>query len=236
MRDLKRTVLVTGAGSGIGRAVAKKLLREGCRVIGTSRDAGRFQRDDPGFIPFTLDLSDLDQVAEAVAELNRSHPEIDSAVLCAGYGRFGSLEEFSYSQIQDLITVNFTAQVFLVRGLVPPLKKKKRGDVVFIGSEAALKGSRKGALYCAGKFALRGFSQALREECARSHVRVALVNPGMVKTEFFDGLNFEPGSDESNFLLPEDVAETVFHILSSRGNVVFDEINLNPLNRVVSFK
>jgi NADP-dependent 3-hydroxy acid dehydrogenase YdfG len=125
---------------------------------------------------------------------------------------------------------------YLTKALLPSLKRKAKADLIYIGSEAALKGSRKGAIYCASKFALRGFSQALREECAKSNVRVCLINPGMVKTEFFDQLAFEPGEDASNYLLPEDVAEAVSYVLGSNEQMVVDEINLNPLNRVVRFK
>ena len=168
--------------------------------------------------------------------LEQRFPELDAVVFCAGRGQFGSVEEFSYAQIEDLMTLNFTSQAFLVRALMPALKRKKHSDLIFIGSEAALKGSRKGALYCASKFALRGFTQALREECGKSNVRICLINPGMVKTEFFDDLAFEPGDDVSNFIEPDDVAEAVSYVLNSRTQIVIDEINLSPLNKVVKFK
>ena len=67
-------------------------------------------------------------------------------------------------------------------------------------------------------------------------MRVCLINPGMVKTPFFDHLSFEPGDDDSNFILPEDVAEAVCYALNSRAQIVIDEINLSPLNKVVKFK
>ena len=139
-------------------------------------------------------------------------------------------------QIEALINLNFTSQVFLSKALLPNLKRKANSDLIYIGSEAALKGSRKGAIYCASKFALRGFTQALREESANSHVRVCLINPGMVKTNFFNDLNFEPGDHESQAILPEDVAATVAYVLSSRAQIVIDEINLSPLNKVIKFK
>jgi NADP-dependent 3-hydroxy acid dehydrogenase YdfG len=125
---------------------------------------------------------------------------------------------------------------FVTRALLPAMKRKPRSDLIYIGSEAALKGSRKGAVYCASKFALRGFTQALREECSKSNVRVCLINPGMVRTAFFDTLAFAPGDDVSNALAPEDVAQTVLYVLGSSANMTVDEINLNPLNKVVKFK
>ena len=112
----------------------------------------------------------------------------------------------------------------------------KLADLIFIGSEAALVGSRKGSIYCASKFALRGFSQALRDECAKSSVRVSLINPGMVKTDFFQTLTFKPGEHESQHLLAEDVADAVSYIINARKGIIIDEINLNPANNVIQFK
>ncbi|MGZ8226679.1 MAG: SDR family oxidoreductase [Methylococcaceae bacterium] len=236
MHTLKRTVLVTGASSGIGRAIAINLLQQGHHVIGVSRDCQKFTRPMDSFSPVQLDLNRLNELPQQLRELEQRFPDISAVVFSAGKGLFGSIEQFSYAQIEDLMTVNFTSQVFLTRALLPALKRKAHSDLIFIGSEAALKGSRKGAVYCASKFALRGFTQALREECSKSNVRVCLINPGMVKTAFFDELSFEPGDDESNWILPEDVAEAVSYVLNSRNRIVIDEINLNPLNRVVKFK
>ena len=90
-------------------------------------------------------------------------------------------------------------------------------------------------MYCAAKFALRGFAQALRAECARSGIRVTLVNPGMVQTPFFDALDFRPGESPDCYILPEDVARTVAHVLAARPGTVFDEIDLSPQKRVIEF-
>ena len=236
MCNVARTVLVTGASSGIGQAIASKLLVLGHNVIGLSRSRGKIAEQVKNFTSVNIDLSELKQLPEKIRELEKQFPEIDAVIFCAGMGRFSSLEEFSFDQIQQLIDLNFTSQAFLTRALLPRLKKKEIADLVFIGSEAALKGSRKGSIYCASKFALRGFSQALREECAKNTVRVSLINPGMVKSPFFNDLKFEPGSDDRNFLLPEDVAEAVSFILTRRPGIVIDEINLNPANKVINFK
>lgn len=236
MHAVSRTILVTGASSGIGRAIARALLRQGHQVIGVSRDSNKFRTDVKGFTAVQMDLADLETLPKQLQALAKSFPCINAVIFCAGRGQFGSVEEFSYQQINELMALNFTSQAYLTRALLPSLKRQPYGDLIYIGSEAALKGSRKGAVYCASKFALRGFTQALREECGKSHVRVCLINPGMVMTEFFNDLAFSPGDDVSNFLLPEDVAEAVLYVLASRGQIVIDEINLNPLNKVVKFK
>ena len=236
MHTLKRTVLVTGASSGIGRAIAQNLLQLGHAVVGVSRDCQKFTRQMENFSPVQLDLSQLSELPKKICQLQQRFPNIDAVVFSAGLGQFGSVEEFSYSQIEALMTLNFTSQVFLTKALLPALKRKASSDLIYIGSEAALKGSRKGAVYCASKFAVRGFTQALREECGKSNVRVCLINPGMVKTAFFEHLAFEPGDHDSNAILPEDVAAAVSYVLGSREQIVIDEINMSPLNKVVKFK
>lgn len=232
MHTLKRTILVTGASSGIGRAIAERLLTHGLTVIGMSRDCRRYSRSHPGFSCVELDLAKLADIPPVAKRLQQDFPDLDAVVFAAGYGQFGSLEQFSFDQIEKLMTVNFTAQAFLTRALLPKLKQKPHGNLIYIGSEAALKGSRNGSIYCASKFALRGFTQALRDECGKSSVRVSLVNPGMVDTAFFDSLSFAPGLA----LLADDVADAVSYILQAGSHCVIDEINLNPPNKVIEFK
>ncbi|GFO71882.1 3-hydroxy acid dehydrogenase/malonic semialdehyde reductase [Bathymodiolus japonicus methanotrophic gill symbiont] len=236
MQPVKRTILVTGASSGIGRSCAVTLLNQGHDVIGLSRNCKQFIHAHPRFTSVECDLSDLTALADNIKRISKQYPAINSIIFSAGKGQFSSLEEFSYSQIQELMNLNFISQSFLARGFLPALKRKPLADLIFIGSEAALTGSRKGSIYCASKFALRGFSQALRDECAKSSVRVSLINPGMVKTDFFQSLNFEPGEHLSQHLLAEDVAEAVSYIINARGGIIIDEINLNPANHVIQFK
>ena len=230
-----RTVLVTGASRGIGAAVSRRLLAAGHTVVGLART---FEGEpaDGRFHPERIDLADLQSLPDRLAALAKTYPAVDGLVLNAGRGRFGSLEEFSYAQIAELMDLNFTANAFVVRAFLPAMKRRGFGDLVFIGSEAALWGGRRGAVYSAGKAALRGFAQALRDECARAGVRVCVVNPGMVRTGFFAGLTFAPGADPANAIEPDEVAAAVLQVLALRPGVVVDEVNLSPLKKVLAFK
>lgn len=229
----KSPIIVTGSSSGIGRAIALQLLQSNYQVIGIAR----YQQHEPlehnNFNPVPMDLSDVDALPQKLTVLVEQFPDVQGIVFAAGRGQFGSLEEFSYAQIKALIELNLVSQAYLAKAYLPLFKKRGTGHLIFIGSEAALKGSRKGAIYCASKFALRGLAQALRDECSRSNVRVTLVNPGMVNTAFYDELDFEPGQDPENYLLPEDVARSIDYILSTRAVLSVDEINLSPLKNVV---
>jgi len=243
METTRRTILVTGATSGIGLAISRHLLAHDYQVIGLGRHFDNTDIDDPRFHPCVIDLADLDSLPERINALTRTLAptiaELSGLVCCAGRGRFGSLEEFSCRQIRDLIDLNFTSHACLVRTLLPTMKKNVAssgsGHIVFIGSEAALQGGRRGAIYSASKFALRGFAQALRDECSRNHIGVSIINPGMVRTAFFDRLTFRPGPEDNHAILVDDVAATVNMVLAMRPGTVIDEINLSPLTRVIQF-
>ncbi len=227
-----RSFLVTGSSSGIGLEVARRLLQEEADVIGLARRAAEV-RLSGRYFPFPFDLADTERLPHALEELTERFPEIDGLVLAAGYGDFGSLEEFSYDRIRRLVEVNLLSNLFICRHFLPHFKRRRYGDIVVIGSEVAKKGGRYGAVYGATKSALRGFVQSLRLESGRRGVRIALVNPGLTATPFYGQLPFEPGSEEGQHLMPEEVAEAVLLILKAPRRCVVEELDLSPLVHVV---
>ena len=236
MANNTQTLIVTGASSGIGRSIVERQIDAGMRVIGIARDFSRVPDYGKSFVSIELDLADLETAADHLTVLSRKYPEVTGVICSAGRGRFGSLEEFSYADIRSLMALNFTSQAYVIRAFLPSLKRNGRGDVVIIGSEAALVGGARGAIYSASKSALRALAKSLRAESAASGVRVTTINPGMVRTDFFETLDFEPGPDPDNFIEPEDVAKAVSSVLDTRAGTVIDEINLSPLKKVIRKK
>lgn len=231
---MNKTVLVTGATSGIGRSICVDLLSEGHRVIGVGRDFSQFPTEDSNFTPVKLDLANLDRLPRRLKKMLPEYPDLDALILSAGRGLFGNLEQYSYEQIRELMELNFLSQVFMVRAFLPEMKRRGSGDIILIGSEAGLAGRSHGSIYCATKAALRSFAQSIRAEASPAGIRVTILNPGMVNTGFFDNLPFTPGADEANAIDPHDIAEMVSLILKLRRGTVIDEVNLSPLKRVVN--
>ena len=229
-----QTALVTGASSGIGLAITRRLLQQGYRVVGISRHANASTINDPNFVPLALDLCQLEPVDKAIRGLLKEY-QFNCLIHAAGAGLFGSIEQFSVKQIDQSIRLNLTSGMLLSRALVPAFRRQSKGRFIFIGSESALIAGKKGALYSAAKFGLRGFCQALREDCGKDGIQVSLINPGMVETPFFDQLNFRPGPNNENSIDSDDLAKLVMHILESSPDIVFDEINLSPRVKSIDF-
>ena len=230
-----RTVVVSGASRGIGRAVAELLLEGGARVVGIARSTEDII-EHPRYQHHSIDLGDLEASGEALRALSSELESVDGVVSNAGVGHFGGLEQFSLTQIQASIDLNLTSHLMVVRTFLPQLKRNQSSDVVLMGSESALQGGPKGTLYCAAKFGLRGFAQALRQDCASAGVRVTLINPGMVRSSFFDEQSFQPGPQEEHAIEAREVATVAADVLRSRSGMVFDEINLSPLKKVIEFR
>ena len=231
----ERKVLVTGSSDGIGRSITLSLLKSGAKVIGLARDHSKFNPETKNYIKYKTDFSNEEILLNTIAKIIKEHKDLDCLVSNAGFGKFGTLETFSTKEINDFIFTNLTSHMILTNKILPHLKKIRKGNIIFIGSESALKGGKNGSLYSAAKFGLRGFSQSIREESCSKNIHVSLINPGMVRTSFFNNLDFMPGEDKSNAIEPDDIGKIIIDILSTRSGSVIEEINLSPLKKVIKF-
>ncbi len=218
--------LITGASSGIGLAIARSLANQGYELDGVARDFSRTNFEQ--MHRHSIDLSDLDALPVALKQIG-AIPDV--LVLNAGYGQFGGLEQFSHQQVRKLVDTNLVSNLFLVKHFLPLMKQRGSGDIVLIGSESGLQGAKAGSVYCATKFAIRGLAQSLRADCSNNDIRVMLINPGPVDSEFFDTLNFEPQEGEEFVIPASAVADAVSAALLQPRSVVVDEVNLQPIKR-----
>ncbi len=177
-----RTVLVTGASSGIGYACAQLLATRGHTVVGASRR----RVDGVAWRPLVMDVDDDGSVAAGVAEVVREHGGLDAVVACAGWGLAGSVEQTPITDARAQLETLFFGTVRVVTAALPALRER-RGRVVLMSSIGGLIGLPFQAYYSAGKFALEGWAEALAWEVAPLGVRVTLVEPGNFHTEFTEG-------------------------------------------------
>ena len=234
MKD--KCVVVTGSSSGIGYEIASNLLDLGAKVIGIARNHDKSDLENKNYTTYSCDVSVHDKFETLIKQILKKHPQINCLVSNAGYGNFGPLENYSTLQINKFLATNLTAHLVITKYLLPHFKRNKMGDIIFIGSEAGLSGAKNGSLYCAAKFGLKGFSESLSKDVANNNIRVSIINPGMIRTDFFQNLNFEPGDAAENVISIKDIASTVVYILSLNRNTIVDEINLSPLKKAIKFK
>jgi short-subunit dehydrogenase len=234
MKD--KCVLVTGSSSGIGYEITSNLLDLGAKVIGIARNHDKSDLENKNYTTYRCDVSIHDKFEILLKKILKKHPQINCLISNAGYGNFGSLENYSTLQINKFLATNLTSHLVITKHLLPHFKRNKMGDIIFIGSEAGLSGAKNGSLYCAAKFGLRGFSEALSKDVSNNNIRVTIINPGMVRTDFFKNLNFKPGDGKENVINLRDISSTVAYILGLSRNTIVDEINLSPSKKVIKFK
>ena len=234
MKD--KCILVTGSSSGIGYEITSKLLDLGAKVIGIARNHDKSNLENKNYTTYNCDVSVHEKLEILMKQILKNHPQINCLISNAGYGNFGPLENFSTLQINNFLSTNLTSHLIITKLLLPHFKRNKMGDIIFIGSESGLLGAKNGSLYCTAKFGLRGFTESLSKDVSKKNIRVSLINPGMVRTDFFENLNFEPGNNEENTISIKDISSTVAYILALSRNTIVDEINLSPSKKSVKFK
>ena len=234
MKD--KCVLITGSSSGIGYEITTKLLTLGAKVVGIARNHDKYNLENRNYVKYNCDISLHKKLETTLKQILKNHPDINCLINNAGFGDFGPLENYSSLQIDKYIDSNLISHLIITKFLLPHFKRIKKGNIIFIGSEAGLLGAKNGSLYCATKFGLRGFSQAISKDVSNKNIKVSIINLGMVRTNFFDNLSFEPGSDEQNAISLTDVSSTVTYILNLSKSTNVDEINLSPVKKVIKFK
>jgi NAD(P)-dependent dehydrogenase (short-subunit alcohol dehydrogenase family) len=185
MNHRSPVVLVTGASSGIGRAIAKAFAAKGFEVFGTSRNPSTTE-PIPGVEFVRLDVTDAASATAAVSTVVERAGRIDILVNNAGFGVIGAAEESSAAQAQQLFETNFFGLVRLTQLVLPGMRKQRGGRILNVssmGGRATLPG---GAFYHASKYAVEAFSDALRMEVAQFGIEVVLIEPGPVKTPWND--------------------------------------------------
>jgi NAD(P)-dependent dehydrogenase (short-subunit alcohol dehydrogenase family) len=181
---MKKHVLVTGASSGIGKAIAALLVREGYQVTGTSRNPDAISGQIPGVRYLAVDMQD----PESIDKLVRDAGEVDILINNAGQSQIGPLEEVPMEKVRTLFEINFFGLLHLTKALIPAMRKRRSGTIINISSMSGIFGVGFTSIYCSSKFALEGLSRSLRQELYPFGIQVVLIEPGYIAT----GLKQDP--------------------------------------------
>jgi NAD(P)-dependent dehydrogenase (short-subunit alcohol dehydrogenase family) len=228
-----RRAIVTGGTRGIGRAIAKAILSDGGSVLVTGLNSQRLEiavrslgaeiGDANRVAGLAVDVRDRGAVDQMVEDAVRRFGGLDVLVNNAGIGVFGEAASMSDEDWDRVIDTNLTGAFYCTRAAIPALRAAGGGWIVSIASLAGRNYFPGGAAYCASKAALIAFSEVVMQEVRFDNIRVSVVMPGSVATEFSG-----PVSDDSWKLSPDDVAQTVMDLLRHAGRSLPSKVEIRP--------
>jgi len=233
-----KVALVTGASKGIGRASALRLAEGGANIVIGATSTGLLEtlkRDIKSLGAESLaercDVTQLPDCEGLAKHTLERFGKIDILVNNAGVGFSGKIVDSDPKQADQMVMVNILGVYYMTRAVLPSMIKQQGGDIINIGSVAGLKYSPNFSMYSATKFAVRAFSEALRNEVQGHNIRVTLVHPGMTKTAFSDSFT-KGGSpipfDKGDILKPEDIANAIHFALTRPQGVSLNELTVRP--------
>jgi 3-oxoacyl-[acyl-carrier protein] reductase len=227
-----KVALVTGAGRGIGKAIALALANSGCPVMLAARTAAELEEvrkeiEQSGGLARAVeaDLTRDDDIENLVSESRRAYGAVDVLINNAGWGRRAAVERMAIQDLDQTLRVNLRAPMLLAKYLVPGMREKGDGAVINIGSVSGKSGEANGAAYSASKFGLIGFTQSLYEEVREHGIKVAVILPGFVDTPMIPPVKH---LDRSKMIQADDVAQAVLYVLNAPATACPVEITIRP--------
>lgn len=210
-----KVAFITGAGRGIGKAVAIALANEGVNVglLARTEEALKEVVTEVEALGVkaayaSVDVSSLEEVNQAIASLTNELGKADILINNAGIGKFESLLDMNPEEWKKIIDVNLMGPYYVTRAVLPQLIEKNGGDIINISSTNGLNGAATSSAYSASKFGLIGMTESLAQEVRRNNIRVTSLTPSTVATELAVQTDLIKGSAEK-YMQPEDIAELI---------------------------
>lgn len=233
----KKTVLITGASSGIGRASALALAQEGANLVLTARRQERLeelmaavQQIGGKAVIVAGDAIEEETAQRCVATALQTYHALDILINNVGIGNYKNLVDTSAAEYDEMMNTNVRSTFLFTRQAVPVMIKQGSGTILMISSMAGKYGFAGEAVYCSTKFAQVGFAQALDKELRPHGIKVGVICPGGVKTEFALGKGrTEQSVTESGMLEPEDVASAIILACTQSSGARIIEIQMRTM-------
>ena len=231
-----KNALITGAGKGIGRALAIALAQEGVNVGLVARTAAdlelvadELKAYDVKTVVATADVADIGAVNTAVAKVKAGLGHIDILINNAGISSFGSFMELEPERWEQIVKVNLFGPYYVTRAVLPDMLERKTGDIVNISSTAGKSGNAVTSAYSASKFALIGMSESLMQEVRKQNIRVTTLTPSTIATDMAKDLKLTDGNPD-RVMQAEDFAEMIVLQLKLNRRVFVKEASIWSTN------
>lgn len=230
-------IIVTGASKGIGRATALAFARAGAHALAVARSVNLLERLEeeaaglPGeIVAMPADVTQREQVEAVVKTAVTQYGCVDVLVNNAGIERVKPLDDVTDADYAATIDTNLKGVFLFTRAVVSTMKDQRSGLIINVASTAGVRGFANDAIYCASKFGVVGFTDALDEELREFGIRVTCVSPGAVNTELAKD-TWSPPDDpyRPHFLQPEDLAAMMLFIASQPPRVTIPHVHMRPL-------
>ncbi len=243
----EKTVIITGASSGIGEATAMKLAREGANVVLTARSEdklkdlrSKIEKENGGrAIVVPADVTKKEDLKKVVDETKKEFKTVDALVNNAGLMPLSYVKNLHTDEWDKMVDVNIKGVLNGVAAVLPTMMEQKSGNIINISSSAGRKIYPGGAVYCATKSAVRMFSEGLRQELAPNfNINVTSIEPGFVDTSLTETITDEEIKEDllSNFkemtpLEAEDIAEAIFYSMSQPKRANINDVYIMPTDQ-----
>lgn len=178
--------LITGASRGLGKHLVLEALAKGDQVVAVSRQGLSDIGEHPDLLDLRVDLTQSEAVKAAIGTALQRFGRLDTVINNAGRGLLGAIEEASDAEVKAVFDLNFNAVLNVLRATLPVLRAQRAGNVVNISSLAGISGAASWGIYSASKFAVEGLSEALAKETAALGIKVLIVEPGILRTDFLE--------------------------------------------------
>lgn len=218
---ISKTAVVTGASSGLGKAVTELLAQAGMKVFALARNIDQVQFPSP-VVKVKCNIRDLKEIDAAFAQIDQATANIDVLVNCAGRGLVKTFEDTTREEIMDIFGVNLKGNIYIAHEVYKRMIPKKAGHIINVGSTSSLRAREMEVLYCASKWGLRGFTESLRLEAKKHGIKVTGVYPGGMKSENF--WKVAPERDITAFMDSQDVAEQILNVITVNNQTVATEV------------
>lgn len=186
---MKKTIIITGASRGFGKIWAEAFLKRGDNVVATSRNIDHLQelanQYGKALLPLQLDITSKADCIAAVNQAQEHFGTIDTLINNAGYCVFGTIEENSEKEARDLFEANVFGTLWMTQAILPLFRSQGKGHIIQLSSVLGINSLPTMGLYCATKYAVEGFSEALQAEVKDFGINVTLIEPNSFKTDFF---------------------------------------------------
>ncbi|GGF81345.1 3-ketoacyl-ACP reductase [Wenyingzhuangia marina] len=231
-----KNALITGAGKGIGKAIALALAAEGVNVAllaRTEKDLLEVAKEVTAFgvrvVTAVADVSSLEEVNKSTGVVFNKFDHIDILINNAGIGKFGKFLELSVKDWEQIIQVNLMGTYYVTRAFLPQMIERNSGDIINISSTAGLRGAAVTSAYSASKFAVLGLTESLMQEVRKHNIRVTALTPSTVATDMAIDLKLTDGNPES-VMQPEDIAEVIVAQLKLNKRVFIKDAGIWSTN------